>query len=188
MIAYILLGIIVIIILVIYKIRSSNNDLDFALTKVHEGENVIDDLLNRKANLIDEICESINKVNDKNVFSNVKKEIKKNVNSFRYDKDLADIYLELKEYLFVNKSFIPEDEIKNKIYELDEIEVNLQAAKNFYNDNSVLFNSLIGKFPIRIIAQKRGYDLKNLYTFEEEQFFEILKDSKMTKKIDKVED
>ena len=108
--------------------------------------------------------------------------MKKNIDTLKLDKDLSEIYLELKEYLLVNKSFIPEKELQNKIEELNELELNLEATKVFYNDNSIMFNELIEKFPSNIIARKKGYDFKNLYTFKEEELFEILKnDKKKTK-------
>ena len=39
--------------------------------------------------------------------------MKKNLDTMKLDKDLSEIGLELKEYLLVNKAFIPEDELKN---------------------------------------------------------------------------
>jgi len=101
--------------------------------------------------------------------------MKKNIDTMKLDKDLAEISLELKEYLLVNKSFIPEDELKNNLDELIELDLNLEATKVYYNDNSTIFNEFIEKFPSKIIAKKKGYDYKNLYTFKEEQLFEILK-------------
>ena len=44
----------------------------------------------------------------------------------KLDKDLAEISLELKEYLLVNKSFVPEDELKAKLDELVELDLNLE--------------------------------------------------------------
>lgn len=182
MIPYIVLIIIVLLILFIYKYKDIISEFNSVLVRIHHGENEIDELLNKKANLLDEICEDINNINDNKVFSSVKKVMKKNIDTLKLDRDLAEIYSELKEYLLVNKSFVPEEGLKNKIDELSELELNLEATKIFYNDNSGIFNDLIDSFPSSIIAKRKGYDFKNLYTFKEEELFEILKNDKKKKK------
>ncbi len=152
------------------------NDFSSILIRIHDGENEVDELLNRKETLLDEVCEEINDINENRVFPSVKKLTKKNIDSLKLDRSLNEIYSELKEYLLVNKSFIPEADLQQKLDELKELEINLKATKLFYNNNSTIFNNLIEKFPASIIAKKKGYDFKFLYTFEKEEFFEILKD------------
>lgn len=175
MVPYVILLVVVLLILLIYKYRDIVSNYNSVLVRIHHGENEIDELLNKKADLLDQVCESINNINDNRVFSSVKKVMKKNLDTMKLDKDLAEISLELKEYLLVNKSFVPEDELKAKLDELVELDLNLEATKVYYNDNSTIFNELIAKFPSKIIAKRKGYDFKNLYTFKEEQLFEILK-------------
>ena len=65
----------------------------------------------------------------------VKKAMKKNIDTIKLDRDLAEAYLELKEYLLVNKSFVPEEELKKKIDSLVTLDLDLDAIKNYYNDN-----------------------------------------------------
>ena len=182
MIPYIILIVFILGILVINKFRAITLEFNSVLSKIHHGENEIDELLNKKANLLDEICEEINNLNDNKVFSSVQKVMQKNLDSFKLDRDLAEIYCELKEYLLVNKSFVPEEDVKKKIDELASLELDLEATKTFYNDNSSVFNELLDKFPSKVVANRKGYDTKNLYTFSEEEFFEILKKDKKKKK------
>ena len=182
MIPYICLIVVIIVILFIYKFKDISSEFNSVLTRIHHGENEIDELLNRKSTLLNEVCESINNINENVVFTSVNKAKKKNLDAMKLDKDLAEIYCELKEYLLVNKAFIPEEELKNKIDELALLELNLEATKLFYNDNSIIFNGLIDKGPSKIIAKKKGYDYKSLYTFNKEEFFEILKKDKKKNK------
>lgn len=182
MIPYIILIVVILGTLVIYKFRSVISDFNSILSKIHHGENEIDELLNKKAKLLDDVCEEINSLNDNKVFSSVQKVMQKNLDSFKLDKDLAEIYCELKEYLLVNKSFVPEEDVKKKIEDLATLELDLEATKTFYNDNSNVFNELLEKFPSKVVANRKGYDTKNLYTFNEEEFFEILKKDKKKKK------
>ena len=182
MIPYIILVLVIILVIVIYIFRDITETFNSILIKIHDGENSIDELLNRKGTLLEEVCESINEINDKKVFPSIKKIMDKSIDSLKLERSLADVYSELQEYLLVNKSFIPETELKKKIDELAEIELDLEATKMFYNANSDIFNDLIEKFPSRIIARKKGYDFKFLYTFEKEEFFEILKKDKKEKK------
>lgn len=182
MIPYIVLVIVILLIIFIYKYKEIISNFNSVLARVHHGENEIDELLNKKADLLDEICEAINNINDNRVFSSVKKVMKKNIDTLKLDKDLAEIHLELKEYLLVNKAFVPEEKLKKKIDELNELELDLEATKVFYNDNSTIFNELLEKFPSKNIGKRKGYDFKNLYTFKEEELFEILKKDNKKKK------
>ncbi len=182
MIPYIILLIVIITIIFIYKLKDVTKDFNSILVRIHDGENEIDELLNRKGNILNEVCEEINELNENRVFSSVAKITKKNIDSLKLDRELSEVYSELKEYLLVNKSFIPEEELKNKIDALEELETNLDATKLFYNDNSTIFNELLDKFPSSLVARKKGYDFKFLYTFEEDEFFEILKDKKKKEK------
>lgn len=182
MIPYLILILVIILFLIFNKFTDVTADFNSVLTRIHHGENEIDELLNKKATLLDEIFESINNINENPVFSSISKVMKKNLDARKLDLDLAEAYSELKEYLLVNKAFIPEDELKKKIDDLSILELNLEATKVFYNDNSKIFNKLIDNFPSKIIAKKKRYDYKNLYSFTKEEFFEILKKDKKKKK------
>lgn len=182
MIYYIILVVVILLILFIYKYRDISSSFSAVLMRIHRGENEIDELLNKKADLLDAVCDEINNLNDNKIFSSVKKNMKKNIDSIKLDRDLAEAYLELKEYLLVNKSFVPEEELKNKIDQLAELEIDLEATKIYYNDNSTIFNELLEKFPSKTIGKRKGYDTKNLYTFSKEEFFEILKKDNKKKK------
>ena len=182
MIPYIVLLVFVIVVLIIYKFKSISADYDIVLKKIHDGENGIDELLKRKGEVMKSIVENINSINDNSVFPDIDKIIKKKSdNALALDRELGDYYHQLKEYLLVNKSYIPDEVIGGKIKELEDIELDLEATKRFYNDNSNIFNDLVDRFPSRIVARKRGYDFKYLYTFDKEEFFEILKNSQKKK-------
>lgn len=186
MIPYIILILIVICIISVYKYMSIKSEYNSILKCIHNGENEIDKMLIEKSELLDVICENINSLSENVVFSPISKLMKKNLDSYKLDRGLSEAYNELKEYLFVNKNYIPEDEIKEKIDRLHALELDLVATKKYYNDNSNSFNSMIESFPSSIVGKRKGYDFKFLYTFEEEQLFEILKkDNK--KKIKKKE-
>ncbi len=184
MIPYIILLLVVIVVLIIFKFKSIKQDFEIILTKIHDGENEIDELLNQKTNLMEDICENINSLSENPTFPSIKQLQKKKLDSISYDRDLNNYYSDLKEYLFVNKSYIPDEETQNKINTLNKVEMDLEATKKFYNDNSNDFNSLIDSFPAKIIARKKGYDFKFTYSFDKEEFFEILKQSDKKKKSD----
>ena len=76
MIPYIVLVVVILLILLINKHMSIVQEYNSVLTRIHHGENEIDELLNKKADLLDSVCESINNINDNRVFSSVKKVLK----------------------------------------------------------------------------------------------------------------
>ena len=63
MIPYIVLFIFVIIVLIIYKFKSIGTDYDIVLRKIHDGENGIDELLQKKGEVMKKIVENINSIN-----------------------------------------------------------------------------------------------------------------------------
>lgn len=175
MFPYVILFFVLLLIFIIFKYRDIISNYRFVLKRIHLGENELDELLNKKAILLEEICDYINNANDSKASFSIKKITQKNIDTIKLDKELAKSYLELKEYLIVNKAFIPDDDTKNKLERLCNLEIDLEATKSYYNDNCIIFNDLLDRFPYSFVGKRKGYENKNLYSFKKDEFFEILK-------------
>ena len=60
-------------------------------------------------------------------------------------------------------------------FELIEIENDLNAAKNYYNDTIVAYNKLVKCLPSNFVAILFHYKRKDFYIDEKVEVFEILK-------------
>ncbi len=179
--AIIYVVILLIIMIVLYFINTFRR-FDELRIRIIEAEENIDLFLDNKAKLMLDLCNTINDINKKKVFTGLSFLKKNNYDSFRLDRELNELDITLKEYLVMTKSFVPDDETTAKLNELELNEIELDGSKIFYNDNSKIFNKMIDKFPSSLVARKKQYDYKYLYTFEKEEFFKIMtKDKKKNK-------
>lgn len=167
--------ILILIILFIVIINSKNKEINKLLTKKNYTENKITDMLKIKANLLSEICSEINKISKKKVFNNIKDLKKDYEDLMKKDNILKSTNLELKEYLLINKNFVPSDNVNFKLKELKNIEIELEAAEKYYNDIAEKHNKIISIFPYNINAKRKGLDYLYLFNIEKEILFEILK-------------
>ncbi len=181
MIPYLILLLVVIIIVIFLIFRNISLKFKEVLIKIDEGEENIDKEIEKKYELLNKICESINEINKTKVIKSLYKIKKKSSDNYKLDRDMADVYNELKEYLLANKSFVPDDENAKIINDLYDNEIELNATKSFYNDNVEIYNKLVSSFPSNIIASSKKYDFKYLYSFKEEELFEIMKREKEEK-------
>ncbi|MDD3048788.1 MAG: LemA family protein [Bacilli bacterium] len=137
------------------------------LIRIHEVESNIDNNLRNKFDILNKASKTF-KNNDKNdqIISNRLNELQDSaLTSFDFDRnliELADEFCQLNERKKTNQTYI-------KIcLELDEVNEKLSAYKHYYNDNILILNKLIKKFPTNIVAkishfrEMPFYDGKNL--------------------------
>mgnify|MGYP001668168621 CR=1 FL=1 len=146
--------------------------LNESITKDNEE---IESLLNKKKKLIKDICNSINKLNEKEVFTKLS-QIDKVEDSFALDRCLNDFYNSLKEYLIINKAVVLEDKTLAKISKLKEIEINLQAEKMYYNNECEKYNNNYEKLLYKGIINKNNLEYHFPRDLEKNVLFDILKD------------
>ncbi len=174
--------ILILLLLAFLYFKNAFARFDGLTIKIIEGEENIDNFLNIKSDLLHEVCTHINEINKNKVFSGISFLKKNDFDSFKLDRELTDLYSSLKEYLIMNKSFVPDEETAKNLIDLETNEIELEGSKIFYNDNGKIFNKMIDRFPTNFISRKRNYDYKYLYSFQKEEFFKIM-DKKKKKNV-----
>ncbi len=148
--------------------------------KINEAENIIDNELRNKYDLIIRSSSIINKLIKKEItyfkdLSNLKSDT---ISNFEFDRKITEgeniIYKVKNDYksLNENEEF---QEIYNSIKNSDEI---LEASKSFYNKYTTELNLLIKKFPTNIIAKIYKIKLRN-YFDGKNMFDDEIKDFKL---------
>lgn len=151
------------------------NKLQIAMIKISEAQENIDILLNKKMELITNIN---NIIEDKN--KNKKIDILENttsivLNSFDLNKKLNDYNNKILELVEYNKDVKLNDKEMNLVHELKKYNNDLLGAEKYYNDNVVEYNKLVKCFPSNIVSKLFGYKLKDFYSNETQEIFDILK-------------
>lgn len=175
----ILLSIIVIGIIIIEYIFNYNKIQSMNI-KINESENIIDNELRNKYDLIIRSSTIINKLLKKEVtyFKELEKLKNNNISNFDMDRKIKEgeniIYKVNNDYksLEDNEEF---NEILDKLKDSNEI---LEASKSFYNKYTTEINLLIKKFPTNIISKLHKIKLRN-YFDGKNMFDDEIKDFKI---------
>ena len=154
------------------------NKLQEMNIKINEAENIIDNELRNKYDLIMRSSSIINKLLKKEVtyFKELEELKNKNISNFEMDRTITEgenLILKVKnDYASLNDNDEYND-ILNSLKNSDEI---LLAAKSFYNKYTTEINLIIKKFPTNIIAKihriktRNYFDGKNMFDDEIKDF------------------
>ncbi len=165
-------GLLAILYIVLY------NRIQVLNIRVNEAENIIDEELRKKYDLILESEAIIKKVTKKEItlFEELKKLKTQDISTFDFDRKINEAISVIKqvrsdyEGLNKNKNFM------KIINELQDSEEKLEAAKSFYNKYTSKINEGIKKFPSNIVAlihqikPRTYFDGKNMFDEEIEDF------------------
>lgn len=160
------------VLLVLFIINYNNYQI--AIIKISEAEENIKLLLNKKMELIIRIRNLLEDKNKQIKFDDFDK-LSKKLNSFELNKELSKYNKMINEVTYYNKEIKLSEEDKNILDELNDINIELEGNERYYNDNVIIYNKLIKCFPSNIVGRLFKYKVKDFYSKEKEEIFEILK-------------
>lgn len=162
LITFILILIIVIALTAILYVNIYNN-LAIYKTKIEKAENIIDEALRNKYDIIAKLNVLIKKEVTKKDYLKEYIELKdKKVSNFEIDRKLTEatnIILEVKN----DHEKLNNKEFNSLLKEIDVINETLASSKNYYNNNTSKLNQIIRKFPSNIIAKIHKYRIKPFF-------------------------
>lgn len=159
-----LLLIIIIGLISIYYVVVYNNYQEYII-RINEVESFIDNSIRDKFDLL---SKSINVIKgnikiEEDIFPDIVKLRSRKLSSFDLDRQLVnsinEFYRIKEEYKELQKS----DAFKEIDIKLKEIEENLTAYKEYYNENITKYNRLIRNFPSNIIGKVCKYKEKTFF-------------------------
>ena len=174
---YILLCVVVVLIAVIFSLYSiSSNRFKVTLIKIREAEENIAILLKDKYQLLLNIKEFMGKKTKDISFEELDGIDIETTDTFNLNRALAQFDKTVVEIVDYNKDIKLEDEDVTTFDNYNDINIQLLATEKYYNDNVNIYNKLLKSFPSNIIAMTKKYKIKDIYSSEKEEIFEILKD------------
>lgn len=164
---FVLIVLILIIILGILGIFYINiyNNIQNLILRINEAENIIDDSLRKKYDILFNIINHIKKSIkiEESVFSKFNELNDKNISNFNLDRELVSqktlINQIIEDYSELNEN----NEIVNLQKELIRCDEKLEATKVFYNKYTTELNKLIRTFPSNIISKIHKIKLLNYF-------------------------
>lgn len=161
--------IILICILLSLRIQAKKEAFKLALEKINMSNKLIEGLIDKRKELLLDICNNINQLQEDEVFLNLNK-LNDDKDYFKIDRLITNYEYDLKEYLVINKNIILEDEINNKIMALKEIQNELNVLKMFFNESVDVFNLYVHK----PFISKEKMEFKYPYSIRDDKMFKIL--------------
>ena len=177
---FFIIAIITILAIILIFIISTFNKFQFSIIKISEAENNIDILLEKKLDYITRFIPIIkeNSKEDCRQLDKVNLLKSKKLNNFELNHQLDKYQKELHEILDTDETLSKLEIVINLYGEYEDNEDELEASKEYYNDNVTIYNKLIHCFPSNFVAMLFHYKHKDFYIDEKEEMFEILKDDK----------
>ncbi len=161
---FVILVIILIASLLALVFFSSYTKLKKYKERMEKAENLIDEYLNKKLDLIIAINGDVKKVTGKKDYLKEYVSIRDLIITL-YEKDLKlDDAMKLINDLRVDYQELSSDEnFTKEINELRQINETLVAAKNVFNQNAIKSNQIIKTFPNNIIAKLANFKIRSYY-------------------------
>ena len=172
---FLIVAIVVIIAILVIMFITSYNKFQIALIKISEACENIDILLYKKMELITNINNIIEEKKEKKKIDIDDTIHEGQLSTFDLNKKLNQYSNEILEIVEYNKDVKLNDDEMKLVEELKKYNNDLLGAEKYYNVNVVEFNKLVKCFPSNIVGKIKGYKIKDFYSNEKEEIFEMLK-------------
>ena len=169
----IILAIIVVIAIKALFFINIKNKFNNFIIKIKEAEVNIDALLEKRKELLlqaDKLIFELNNEEKITCLTNFE-----NLDNFELNELLNKADNEFKDLIENKKAFIPSEDQTNLISNLELSNIDCKACELYYNDNVIIVNDLLEKIPYKLVGKICKYTKYDLYTWKEEEIFEILK-------------
>ena len=147
--------------MIIFYATVYNKFQDYII-RINEVEALIDTNLRNKYDLINRAIPIVksNIDKDRNVFEEIVKLRSRKIGNFELYRILTRASNELNELRTEYNDIDNSNEIKKITKQIDDIDIKIDNAIEYYNDNITIYNSLLKKFPSNIIATFSKYKEK----------------------------
>ncbi len=153
------------------------NQFQFSMIKIDEAENNMDSLLRKKMDLLLRLLPFVTEKDEQEIkqIAEIEKIKEKPLNNFELHRTLITYLHEVRLMLDHQEDLSENEQFYSLQMELIDIEEEIDASVHYYNDNVVKYNQLIKCFPSNIVKFFFHYRVKDFYSNEKDELYEILK-------------
>jgi len=156
------------IILIIFS--RFHNQIKTQMLKINSAENKIDESLRLKYDLLTKLISEVKQVdNDSKEFEEFEEIKDKNMSSFEFERVLTSIESKIYSIKAENIKLSKNKTFADLWYQVSSLNNKIKGEENYYNENTTIYNSLVSKFPSKIVAsilhvrEKSYFDGKDMY-------------------------
>lgn len=163
----------ILFLLTLVFLNQKNNITNYEI-KIEEAIENINIGQEKQITLLTKISKKTNQECETKILSNLPKIKNKELNIFELEKELYKLNKELNEFIEENEKKIKDEEKKLlNLLKINSIE--LKSIEKYYNEQANKYNNTIKKFTYLFIKIITHLKKKELFIFEKEVEFEILK-------------
>lgn len=158
-ITIILLSTILISVLIIIYVLTYNK-LHYYKVRIEVAENIVDESLRAKYDLLCDLNTDIKKVvKDKDYLKEYIEYKNQRLTNYETDRKLVEGFNLINELKNDHKK-LDTKKFTNKLNKVKKINEELESGKNFFNKNTTKMNMLIRNFPTNIVARRHKFRIK----------------------------
>lgn len=171
---YVIAGIVLIAILLIIFI-AINNNFKILLIKINEAFINCTNCLGQKKDIIIDILDHLDN-KEKEMVTAIKDTLDSHENIFDLYTKLEKASFDINQVLEAHPSYDNNKKITDLLIKLSDMEEELEADNNYYNDSVTMYNNMVNSFPSNIISLFKKYKAKQKFEKIKMEKYEILKE------------
>lgn len=170
MIIYIIDIIVLLAVITIFIIKVKNN-FDVNKIALDEADVAIESLLKKKFDLLNNTSEAVSKILNKRepIVKRIIALRSKKLDDSLLDIELNEIGEELVELAFTKRKLKKEKEFIALLDKVNDVEIQLNATKDYYNNKITIHNKYVRGFPSNLIGTIFKYKEKEYFNLKEEK-------------------
>ncbi|NLA33653.1 MAG: LemA family protein [Tenericutes bacterium] len=173
MIYFIAIVVIIAILLIIFI--SIDNHFKTLLIKINAAFLNCTNSLSRKKDLVLKIIEQLDNKEKEKVL-NIKSSLEKYEDLFDFYSKLEKSSFDINNILESHPSYNENHKLNDLLIDLSDIQDELDADNNYYNDNVIIYNNLVKSFPSNIVSLIKKYKNKCIFEKIKMEKYKILKE------------
>lgn len=160
MIIFLIIVIAIAVLAIIYI--NCYNELQYLKTKIEQAENIIDESLRNKFDLISKANTTIKKElkSKKEYLKDINKLKDMKISNFDFDRKLIEYQNVINELVSDHEKLANNKTLSSLLYDIKTEDEKLISGKEYYNKNTTESNHLIRKFPSLVIAKLLNYKVR----------------------------
>ena len=174
MLPYIIVTVVLIITILFIIFKVGYDKLNDSNIKTTEGKETINVMLNKKLELTIKIIDEMEAISDNKYNDEFNMSDSKELDSISLNKKLNEYYYKIIEIVEYNVELVLSDDGNKNLKKLKKVTLELIGVEKYYNENAIIFNKLLKRFPNNILGKMKKYTKLETYDNSKKERFEML--------------
>lgn len=174
MLPYIIVTAVLIITILFIVFKVGYDKLSDSSIKITEGRETINVMLKKKLELTIKIVDEMEAISDNKYNDEFNMSDSEELDSINLNKKLNEYYYKILEIVEYNVELVLSDDGSKNLKQLKKLTLELIGVEKYYNENAIIYNKLLRRFPNNIIGKMKKYSKLETYDNSKKERFEML--------------